>query len=129
MPWGVTELLNEKILNLFIGLNKGESSMLIQLRTGKIGLVRFLNKVGVPGYDSEECRYGLGTADPQHFLLNCPTYSEERRRAFGEGELPSYVKMVSKPGLTCKVARWAISTGEFEQFKLAAILNYGRELE
>ena len=114
IPWGVTELLNEKILDLYTGLNKAESSILIQLRSGKIGLARFLSRVGVPGYDSEECRCSFGIADPQYFLRECPIYSEERRRTFGEGEPPSYVRMVSKPGLTRKVARWAISTGELE---------------
>lgn len=126
--WGVTELPDNKILDLHIGMNKAESSILIQLRTGKIGLARFLHKSRVPGYDSEECRCGFGVADPQHFLLDCPLYSEERRRAFGEGEMPSYNRMVSQPGLTRRVARWAIRTGELRQFELASRLNYSEEL-
>ena len=67
-------------------------------------------------------------ADPQHLPLECPIYTEERRRAFGE-EPPLFTRIVTKPGLTRKVARWAISTGEFDQFKLAASLNYREELE
>ena len=85
-------------------------------------------KVGVLGYDTEECRCGFGVADPQHLLLECPIYAEERRRTFG-GEPPSFIRMLTKPGLTRKVARWAINTGEFNQFKLAATLNYGEELQ
>ena len=44
--------LDLAILKLHKGLQKAESSMLIQLRTGRTGLRHFLNKVRVPGYES-----------------------------------------------------------------------------
>ena len=52
------------ILKLYKGLQKAESSILIQLRTGKTGLRHFLNKVRVPGYESGQCKCDMGLETP-----------------------------------------------------------------
>ena len=53
--WGVTGLPDKNILKLHANLRKAESSVLIQLRTGKVGLAKFPHKRQVPGYDLPIC--------------------------------------------------------------------------
>jgi hypothetical protein len=53
-------------------LRKAESSVLIQLRTGRIGLAYFLHKAKVLGFDTGQCRCGQGAETPRHLLLHCP---------------------------------------------------------
>ena len=44
--------------------------MLVQLRTGGTGLRQFLNKVQVPGYETEQCDCGTDPETPRHVLLD-----------------------------------------------------------
>ena len=52
--WGETQAQapDKKVLGLRQSLHKGHSSVLIQLRTGKTGLVGFLHRGKVPGFNS-----------------------------------------------------------------------------
>ena len=71
------------ILQLHKNLQKAESTMLVQLRTGRTGLRHFLSKARVPGYESGECSCGTGPETPRHVLLHCP-HEEERRTVLRE---------------------------------------------
>ena len=68
------------ILQLHTGLRKAESTVLVHLRTGRIGLCYFLKKARVPGYESDQCRCGTGKETPRHVLLDC--LDEEEHREF-----------------------------------------------
>src|ERR1700716_4174343 len=61
-----------KILQLHKGLKKVESSILIQLRIGQIGLNSFLNKAKVLRYKSEQCSCKRGSETPRHVLIYYP---------------------------------------------------------
>ena len=58
------------------------SSLLIQLRTGKVGLAKFLSKRKVPGFPNHRCRCGGGIGHPKHLLLDCTIHSVARREVF-----------------------------------------------
>src|SRR5437763_12575189 len=58
-------------LGLHRDLTKAESSALVQIRTGKIGLSAFLYYRKVPGYESPICIYGNGPQTPEHLFTNC----------------------------------------------------------
>ena len=68
---------DKHVLKLHKGLHKAESSILIQARTGKIGLRDFLFKRRVPGFDSLCCDYGQGRETVRHILV---FYLRERER-------------------------------------------------
>lgn len=68
-----------KVLKLHGKLRKAESSALIQMRTGCIGLSYFLNKAKVPGYDTGQCRCGGARETPRHLLLYCSLEQERRK--------------------------------------------------
>ena len=60
----------KQVLKLHEGLRKAESSLLIQVRTGKIGLNKFLYSRQVPGY-SAQCQCRGGEETPRHIALFC----------------------------------------------------------
>ena len=60
------------------GLRKAESSALIQIRTGRIGLAAFLNKARVPGYPSPFCQCGQAPETASHIIAHCPRFTEAR---------------------------------------------------
>lgn len=114
------------ILKLHKGLRKAESSVLIQLRTGRTGLRHFLNKVRVPGHESGQCSCGEGLETPRHVLLQCPDESE-RREALKEsqkGEL-DFIKLLDTPAGAPVASKWMIRSGRIPQFHLAGALLYG----
>ena len=62
------------------GLLKHESSVLIQLRTGKIGLNSFLHRRRVPDVASPLCSCGTAPETPCHIAVDCPLNATARER-------------------------------------------------
>jgi hypothetical protein len=62
---------NKAVLKLHSGLQKAESSVLVQARTGRIGLAKFLYNRKVPGILSAQCRCEAGEETPRHMALYC----------------------------------------------------------
>ena len=116
-----TEAPSARRLKLHEQLKKAESSVLVQARTGRIGLAHFLNKARVPGYETPACRCGLGDETAEHLLLHCQLETERRqwRRSTRLRDL------VSEPRNTATTARWIIQSGRIGQFQLASKLLYG----
>ena len=116
-----TEVPSASRLKLHNQLKKAESSVLIQARTGRIGLAHFLNKARVPGYETPACRCGLGDETAEHLLLHCQMETE--RRLWQRGT--RLRDLVSEPRSTATTARWIIQSGRISQFQLANRLLYG----
>ena len=53
------------------GLQKHESSLIVQIQTGKIGLRAFLYTRGVPGVSTPGCSCGAGRETALHLLTEC----------------------------------------------------------
>jgi hypothetical protein len=103
---------------LYSGLEKAESSVAFQARTGRIGLRHFLAKAKVPGFESPECscRGGLETAE--HVLLYCQDQpSPWPRGARFEGIMGSLESIR-------KAAKQLIQCGKLGQFSTANKLLY-----
>jgi hypothetical protein len=62
---------NRTVLKLHSGLRKAESSVLVQARTGRIGLAKFLYNRPVPGVLSAQCKCRNGEETPRHMALFC----------------------------------------------------------
>src|SRR5438067_1189821 len=58
-------------LELHKDLTKAQSSALIQMRTGKIGLNTFLYYRKVPGHETPIYIYGNGLQTPEHLFTDC----------------------------------------------------------
>ena len=61
--------LTRKSRKLYLGLRKAHSSVLIQLRTDRIGLNQYLHKIGIA--ESQDCTCGEGVQSPKHIFLEC----------------------------------------------------------
>ena len=72
------EELSANRLKLYTQLKKAESAALIQARTGRIGLVYFLSKACILGFESLACKCELGNETAEHLLLHCQLETERR---------------------------------------------------
>lgn len=63
-------------LKLHKNLLEAESSVLIQARTGKIGLAEFLFQARVPGFFNSGCRCGYRKQDVRHVVIFCPNFAD-----------------------------------------------------
>ena len=122
--WGVYGPPDKAVLKLHSKLRKAESSALIQLRTGRVGLASFLHKKRVPGYTSGRCRCDEGRGTPEHFLLQCELHDYSRSEWLGTGTRPSFRDLVSNKDWVEGTVRWVLKSGELRQFELAARLLY-----
>jgi hypothetical protein len=97
--------------------------VLVQLRTGMVGLAYFLHKVGVPGYDSSLCSCGQADETPRHFLLYCPE-GQDSRRALGPPGERTFLHLLGTPEGAQRTAKWAIQSRHLRQFYVANNLLY-----
>ena len=75
---------SKKVLRLHSGLSKKESSILVQMRTEKIGLREFLFNRKVPGIRDRNCSCRGGRQTVQHLLLTCRNFKDLRQDIFGQ---------------------------------------------
>lgn len=66
------------IVKLHLGLIKELSALVIQMRTGKIGVREFLFQRKVPGIRDGRCICRQGTQTVKHVLLECRLYNQMR---------------------------------------------------
>jgi hypothetical protein len=100
-------------LNLHQGLRKAESSIFIQLRTGKIGLADFLHKAKVLGYDTPQCPCGQARETPAHVTVFCSRFQGLRQDLLNFGSLLS-----TKEGVR-RISRWWLRRDILGQFRVA----------
>ena len=74
----VDTALNKRVLQLHSQFRKAESSLLVQIRTGQIGLAKFLYSQRLPSYVIASCRCGEGEETLQHMALYY-AYKQNRR--------------------------------------------------
>jgi hypothetical protein len=105
-----------KVLSLHQGLHKAESSLLVQLRTGKIGLRDFLHNIGVPEVTSAACGHERET--PKHVTIFCPLYQDTRDQLRVNGRSDFEALLTTVEGVK-KVTKWWLRRRILGQFWLA----------
>jgi ribonuclease HI len=109
---------SKKFLKLTKDLNRSQASIIMQLRTGHIGLNQHLFRIKkVESPSCPHCR-GLTVETVKHFLLDCPFYRRERH------ELQSKLRrnahsisfLLSSPVATKPLLKFVHSTGRFKPF-------------
>jgi hypothetical protein len=128
--WGLAGVgpPSRKTIQLHAELQKAESSVLTQIRTGRIGLAAFLNKARVPEFPSPMCQCGQASETAKHVIAHCPRFTEVRRdlRDPRTG-LMDIKSLVSEVEGAKRLARWFLRLRILPQFFLAEELLYGRE--
>jgi len=110
-----------RVLQLHKNLYKAESSVLIQARTGCIGLNQFLYKRKVLGIASPNCTCSPNAETARHLVLYCTEYPDKRAlNQFPSRQRPvDYRLLIGIPGRTKALAKWLIDTGRIAQYSLA----------
>lgn len=70
------ELPNKKTLEYWSDLRKATASILMQLRTRRIGLAAYLHRIS--RRESARCTCDLGNQTVSHILLECPLLQDKR---------------------------------------------------
>ncbi|QQK42176.1 reverse transcriptase [Penicillium digitatum] len=113
------------------GLRKATTSVLIQLRTGIIGLAEYLSKI--KRSDSPRCQCDLGNQSVKHVLLECPLLKELRsemvEELFMEGVSTTLGEqaMLTEVKAAPIVAKFMIASGLLGQFQSVDSVAMGKE--
>jgi len=104
-------------------LRKHESSALIQIRTGKIGLRAFLFDCRVPGVVSPNCECG-SRETAAHVILHCPLLAAKRNGLNRDLGRPlrthsDLAAATAESKSAPSIARWTLWIGRHREFKLA----------
>lgn len=113
------EVPTKKTLQYWFGLRRATTSILMQLRTGRIGLGAYLARI--KRRESARCDCELGNQTVAHILLECPLHQAERdwmRRALsGQGIVIRQDELLTRPEARTTVADFMVKTGILSQFQ------------
>ncbi|KAK8061817.1 hypothetical protein PG994_008183 [Apiospora phragmitis] len=104
---------------------KHEASVLMQARTGRIGLRSFLFTCRVPDVPTPLCNCGEGRETAEHLILYCKDL-EERQEQLARQLAPSPLRtrrdlaaLTAKKDTARVIAKWLLRTGRLPLYKLA----------
>ena len=112
------------VLKLHQDLYKAESSILIQVRTGKIGLADFLHLQKVPGFENNRCSCSNAPETVRHVIVHCNKENERRIALRNDGRPIDYNWLTNTNMGAKRLTKWLIQGGRLKQFSLASSLLY-----
>jgi hypothetical protein len=114
----------DKPLRKHHGLRKHESSLLVQIRTGKVGLRAFLFQRRVPTIPSPHCDCGEGRETAEHVVLRCPLLHQARRALQAKLPMPlrtrrDFAEATDNKESARVIVRWLLNTGRLQEYRVA----------
>ena len=106
-------------LQLHADLPKPHSSLLTQIRTGKIGLAAFLHQRRVLSFESPACPCGWQWETAKHVVLNCPRFTQERWQLRLQVPSTDFQRLTSNPRAAAAVTTWFLHLDLLPQFSWA----------
>ena len=106
-------------LRLHADLPKPHSSLLTQLRIGKISLAGFLHIRRVPGFESPACPCGWQQETAKHIMLDCPRFRREQRQLRQATSTTDFQQLTSNPRTAATVTTWFLRLNLLPQFSSA----------
>lgn len=118
----------KRVLQLHKDLQKAESALLVQIRTARIGLAKFLYSRKVPGIVSAKCECGAGQETPRHMALFCVREAERRHYLRDNaGRSQPWPALIGTADSAKRIVRWMMFSNRLGQFVLAKRLLYAGE--
>jgi hypothetical protein len=123
-------VFTDRILRIHENLSKARSSLLIQARTGFIGLKDFLFKVKVPGVVTPYCECGMGRETVEHLVVWCS--KPPKPRPWRGAEISSRRDLYkvlhgehsgNETGMAKTVVDWLLGSGRLPEYRLASKLD------
>ena len=116
---------SQKAFQKHQGLRKHKSSLLTQIRTGKVGLKAFLFQRKVPEIMTPHCHCGLGKETPAHLAISCPDLAEEQQ-SLQEALAPAplltgrdFATATAGPNTAGIIVQWMLSLGRLPEYRRA----------
>lgn len=106
-------------LKLHAGLKKVESTLAVQMRSGKIGLAAFLHARRVPEVENALCTCGWRKQDVKHVLMFCLERQEEQKEMLKAAGTQYCNKLLTTNAGLKASSRWLMKTGLLGLYSLA----------
>ena len=106
-------------LRLHTGLPKAHTSVLTQIRTGKIGLAAFLHRCQVPGFESPACPCGWQSETAKDVILQCRQFTNKRQVLQQLTSTTNFQQLTSNHRAAAVLAPWFLRLGLLPQFSWA----------
>jgi hypothetical protein len=108
--------VTRKVNQLYNDLTKPEAAVLVQLRSGKIGLGQYLKSI--KAIDTAECQFCEEYHETvSHVLSECVELRDQRIEAFGQLFIWDVPALLNVPRLAQKAVQFMLRTGLLDQFK------------